>query len=324
MEKKIKVWIIDEEWPDYEAETAVLKKELPGCEIRYSNYDFAKDLEEFGQYADIILIQIYVDMTADIINRLQNCKGIAVYGGGYDRVDIAAARAKGIGVTNVHGYCVEDIADYVMSAIYSVCKPLTGYAQAIADGLWGAQAVKDRIAHRISARRLFIAGLGMIGKGVAQKALQMGIEVMAYDPFVSDEDMRAMGVQPVSMEEGFSQADFVSVHIKCTEETTNLITKKYFSLMKPTAYLINTARGRILNEADLIEAVKSGRIKGAFLDVVTSEPPTGSEEIFHTPGITVTPHICYISDESYRELKQRTAYNAIKMLRGRATPDLVN
>ncbi len=320
----VKVWIIDEEWPDYKAETAVLQKELPNCEIRYSTYDFAKDLAEFGQYADIILAQIYVDLSAEVINKLQNCKGIAVYGGGYDRVDIVAARAKGIGVTNVHGYCIEDIADYVMAVIYSVCKPLTGYSDSIAKGLWGAKAVAGKVMHRISAKSLFIAGLGLIGTGVAKKAQQMGMKVMAYDPSVSPEQMKSLGITPVSMEEGFTKGDFISVHIKCTEATTNLITKKYFSLMKPTAYLINTARGKILNEADLIEAIKAKQFAGAFLDVVTVEPPTGEEAIFHTDNITVTPHICYISEESYKELKERTAYNAIKMLRGEIPADLVN
>ncbi|WP_196602802.1 C-terminal binding protein [Pectinatus frisingensis] len=322
--KPVKIWIIDEEWPEYEYETTILKRELPGCEIRYSTYDNEKDLEEFGRYADIILAQIYVDLSARIINKLECCKGIAVYGGGYDRVDVAAARARGIGVTNVHGYCIEDIADYVMAAVYSVCKPLNGYKDNIEAGMWGAQAVKNVTSHRISQRTLFVAGFGLVGRGVAQKALSMGMRVIAYDPFVPEEKMQEMHVMPVCLEDGFKQADFASIHIICNEKTTNLITKKYFSMMKPTAYLINTARGKILNEAELIEAVENKTIAGAIIDVVNVEPPTGREKIFNTGNITVTPHICYISAESYKELKERTAYNAIKMLRGERPDDLVN
>lgn len=320
----IKIWIIDEEWPEYEYETALLQKELPGCEIHYSDYNYKQDLEAFGQYADIILAQIYVNIDAPVINKLQYCKGIAVYGGGYDRVDIEAARAKGISVTNVHGYCTEDIADYVAAAIYSACKPLNNYTDTIMQGLWGAQAVKNNIAQRVSARILFIAGFGIIGREVAKKAQQLGLKVLAYDPFVSQNTMLAADVTPVSLADGFKQADFISIHIICNDNTTNMITKKFFSLMKRTAYIINTARGKIINEQDLITAVENKKIAGAFLDVVTIEPPTGKEKIFHTKNITVTPHICYISQESYKELKERTARNAIKMLRGEIPADLVN
>lgn len=322
--KPVKIWIIDEEWPEYEYETALLKKELPSCEIHYSDYNYIQDLDSFGRYADIILAQIYVNIDATVINKLQCCKGIAVYGGGYDRIDIKAARAKGISVTNVHGYCTEDIADYVAAAIYSVCKPLNNYNHAIAHGLWGAQSIKDNIARRISARTLFIAGFGIIGREVAKKAQQLGLKVLAYDPFVSQDTMLAADVTPVSLADGFEQSDFISIHIICTDATTNLITDKYFSLMKKTAYIINTARGKILNEHDLINAVENKTIAGAFLDVVTIEPPTGQEKIFHTKNITVTPHICYISQESYKELKERTAHNAIKMLHGEIPADLVN
>ena len=110
------VWIIDEEWPDYEVERALLQKELPQAEIRFSSYDYASDLEAFGKDADIILAQIYVDMPAAVLRKLRHCRGIAVYGGGYDRIDVAAARQQGIPVTNVNDYCREDIAEYVLAA----------------------------------------------------------------------------------------------------------------------------------------------------------------------------------------------------------------
>ena len=320
----VKIWIIDEEWPEYENETAILKQAFPNCVIKHSTYDFDKDMETFGKEADIILAQIYADFPATQIAKLHKCRGIAVYGGGYDRIDIKAARNKNIGVTNVQGYCAEDIADYVMAAIYSVCKPLYNYLPKVEQGLWGAQAVDQKNIHRISAKTLFVAGFGGIGKVVAKQALAMGLKVIAYDPYVDDKVMKDMKVIPVGINEGFAEADFVSIHIKCTEKTTKLIGKKYFSLMKSTAYLINTSRGKILEEEELIDAVNQKVLAGAFLDVVTAEPPTGNEKIFHTKNINVTPHICYISHESYVELKERTAYNAIKMFRGELPADLVN
>jgi phosphoglycerate dehydrogenase-like enzyme len=317
------IWIIDEEWSDYKDEQRLLQQEVPNAIIRCSSYDYAADLEAFGYEADIILAQIYAEIPAKVIARLEKCKGIAVYGGGYDRVDIAAARAKGISVTNVNGYCIEDIAEYVLAAILYGAKQLTAYDAAIENGEWGAQAVHAPI-HRLTGQTLFIVGCGRIGSFAGQKAKALGMRVTGYDPFVTVERMSAVGIDKVSLEEGFRTADFVSVHIKCDETTENLLTRKYFSLMKPSAYLINTSRGRILNEGDLITAVKKKHIAGAVLDVITEEPPNRSGEIFHVPGILVTPHISYISEESYEELKRRTIDNALAMLRGQRPADLVN
>ena len=112
------IWIIDEEWSDYEVEIDTLKETFPDCEIKMSNYNYKEDLEKFGYKADGILAQVYANIPKDTIDKLKNCKGIAIYGGGYDRVDIKAARDKDISVTNVQGYCAEDLADYIIAAIF--------------------------------------------------------------------------------------------------------------------------------------------------------------------------------------------------------------
>lgn len=317
------VWIIDEEWPDYEVEEEMLARELPGAEIRHSSYDYAKDLQAFGYRANIILAQIYVPLPAETIEKLECCKGIAVYGGGYDRVDIAAARQKGISVTNVSGYCVEDIADYVLAAIFRFSKRLDGYGPQLAAGQWGAQAVTQPV-HRLSAQTLFIAGCGRIGLYVGEKAEKLGLRVLGYDPFVGAERMAVRGIQKVSLAEGLAAADFVSVHIKYDETTEGFLGAEEFSIMKPTAVLINTSRGRVLREEELLVAIRQKRLAGAVLDVISQEPPTGRELALHTPNILVTPHISYISAESYRDLKQRTVKNALAMLHGAEPADLVN
>ncbi len=317
------VWIIDEEWKDYEEDKAILAKELPNAEVRFSSYDYEKDLEEFGKDADFILAQIYVPIPEEVINKLTKCKGIAVYGGGYDRIDIKAARAKGISVTNVSGYCIEDIAEYVMAAIFKYGKMLDGYGETMAAGNWGAQAVDEPI-HRLSTRTLLIAGCGRIGSHVGKLAQKLGMTVLGYDPYVSKERLAERGIEKVELEEGFRKADYISVHIKLDEKTKGVIGKDLFDVMKPDAILVNTSRGAILDEAALIEAVKAGKLGGAVLDVVTNEPPSVDDPILHTPGIQVTPHISYISKESYSELKRRTVYNGLAMFRGQDTPDLVN
>lgn len=317
------VWIIDEEWADYEVEKKLLKERLPEAEIRYSGYNYEKDLEEFGYRADLILAQVYTAIDEKVMNRLERCKGIAVYGGGYDRIDVEAAKKKGIMVTNVQGYCADDLAEYVMAAIYNYNKKILCYRSTDGKGAWGAGAV-PKIVHRVSASTLFIVGCGTIGKRVAKYAIGAGMRVIGYDKNIPSEELKKAGIEAVSWEEGFEQADYVSVHVKYTKETHHIIGKDEFSLMKQTAYLINTARGGILNENELLEAVRNKEIAGATVDVISVEPPKGDEDIWNCPDIIVTPHISYISEESFHTLKVRTVENALKMLHGEKPDDLVN
>ena len=317
------VWIIDEEWQDYALEEEVLKSRYPDCTIKYSSYDYSHDLEEYGSQVDFILSQIYTAIPADVIRRLTKCKGIAVYGGGYDRVDITAARDMGIGVTNVSDYCKEDVADYVLAAIYHFNKRILSYGSAMCKGLWGARAVENKI-RRIHGCTLLIIGLGRIGKTVAQKGQSLGMRVIAVDPYVGQEAMRTLGIEKVSWDDGLGQADFISLHSILNSDSEGLLKYQDFVKMKPSAYLINTSRGKVIVEPDLIRAVKEGLIAGAALDVVAVEPPTFHEDVFHCENIIVTPHISYISEESYAELKNRTLQNAMDMYEGRTPRDLVN
>ena len=145
------VWIIDEEWAEYDTERELLREWDPQCDIRFSGYDYANDLEAFGYRADLILAQVYAPIPRSTIERLECCKGIALFGGGYDRVDVDAAAERGIPVTNVHGYCKEDLADYVLAAMFRWNKPQNGYAPLIASGLH----IADRRlwAHRLDGGR---------------------------------------------------------------------------------------------------------------------------------------------------------------------------
>ena len=316
-------WFIDEEWKDYDIETAVLRQQYPDCELKFSNYDYERDLEEFGYRADAIIAQVYAQIPASTIQRLQNCKGIAVLGGGYDRIDTAAAREKGIGVTNVQGYCAEDLADYVLAAVFHFYKGLTEYQSRLQNGAWGAQAV-ERLPKRISQSTLLIVGCGRIGLTVAKRCQSLGMKIIGYDPDRDAAFLNEQGVEKVSLEEGLRLADYVSVNVRLDESTTGLLGEREFSLMKKGAYLINTARGAVLKEDELIRALGTGVIAGAVLDVITHEPPREHEPIFSAPNCIVTPHVSYISQESFEELRGRAAWNAIKMLRGEQPADLVN
>lgn len=321
--KKPLIWIIDEEWSDYDLELKMFRQIYPEAEICFSKNDYLKDLESFGYKADIILAQIYVNLSKETIERLECCKGIAVYGGGYDRVDIKAAKQKGIKVTNVQGYCADELAEYVMAAIYNHNKDITAYKGIIAKGSWGAPAVK-KYSHRVSNSTLLVIGCGTIGRTVAKYGKRQGMRVLGYDPNIAAENLQTENIIPVTLEEGLKTADYISINVKYTNKTEGFINKKYFKMMKPTAYLINTARGKIIIEEDLIDAVNSGLIAGACLDVISVEPPIGDELILSSENIIVTPHISYISKESFHTLKERTVKNAIDMYEGKEPLDWVN
>ena len=317
------IWIIDECWPEYDIEKAILDERYPGCTIKVSRYDYQEDLQAFGKDADVILLQIFASMPAAAIRQLTRCKGIAVYGGGYDLVDAAAARQKGISVTNVSDYCKEDVADFVMAAVYHLEKQILSYPYPLEEGSWSMPSPRKRI-RRLTGSTLLVIGLGRIGKVVAAKGKGLGMRVQAYDPYVDQAAMERLGVEKVSWDEGLGQADVVSVNCILTPETQGMLKYEDFARMKRSSCLVNTARGKILVERDLVRAVEDGLIAGAVLDVIEVEPPTMEEPVFKCRGILVTPHISYFSEQSYAELKTRTAGNAVDMLEGRKPPDLVN
>lgn len=316
-------WIIDEEWDNYNVEHEMLKNKYPDCEIRVSGYDYQADLEAFGKDCDVILCQVYTHIPRAVIEKLTRCKAIAIYAGGFDRVDIVAAKEKGIKVTNVSGYCTEDLADYVMASIYFFNKQLDYLTSNVKHIEWGAGAYKTPI-QRISSSTVFIVGFGRIGQRIAQKFNENHMRVIAYDPYMTKEAMQAHNVTKVEWDEGFSQADYVSVNMILNSETQGSIAMKEFKMMKESAYIINAARGLLLNENDLIEAVKTKQISGAMLDVIAHEPPNYKDPIFEQDNIYVTPHCSYASAQSMAELIVRTVNNAIMGYEGEISNDLVN
>ena len=322
MEARPRIWIIDEEWPDYEVETRLLQEAFPGCDLRFSGNDYAADLEAFGTEADAVLCQIYVEMPRSTLERMGRCRVVSVFGGGFDRVDTQAARERGVQVTFVPGYCVEDVSDHVLASIYHANKRITAYGEALSRGIWGAQAV-ERPVRRICGSTLFVVGLGRIGSAAARKASALGLRGLAFDPYVTDQAFQAAGATRVSWEQGFREADFLSVHAKLTPETEGLVGARELGWMKPSATVINTARGPILDEDALVEAVRSERLAGAYLDVIRTEPPVLSDPVFHCPRILVTPHISYLSEQSFLELRTRATTNVIRVLQGLPVEDSV-
>ncbi|GHS88930.1 2-hydroxyacid dehydrogenase [Synergistales bacterium] len=319
-------WIVDDEWPDYEAERQLLQQAHPGCEILTSKSVNPKDLEEFGSVANALICQINVPVDRNLLEKLKSCKVVSVYGAGYNNVDVNSARELHIPVTNVPGYCAEEVADYAIAAIYSQNLKLSYYADHMSNGLWGAHAIKKK-PRRVSQLTLFVIGFGNIGQRLAAKAIGLGMKVLFHDSVENaalEEKAKKIGAHRVSLEEGLAQADVVSSHLALTNETRGFFSEKTFALMKKEAHFINAARGGVVDEAALIEAVKNGTIAAATLDVIVNEPPKLDDPILHTENICVTPHISYLTEDSLHELKFRAARNASDVLLGKNIPEIVN
>ncbi|MDN2453496.1 NAD(P)-dependent oxidoreductase [Lactobacillus sp. UCMA15818] len=316
-------WIIDEEWSDYDIETEIIKKYYPEASIKFSTYDYEKDLRKWGDKVDVVLAQVYAAIPGNVIRRLKSCKGIALFGGGYDRVDIETAAEMGIPVTNVKNYCKEDIAEYVIDAMLHSNKALDSFEDVIEADLWGLKAI-NKLQNRLNEQKLFVIGFGRIGQFVAKAAQNLGMKVYAYDPRYKNGE-NENNVKIVELEEGLAIADFVTIHCNLSEKTKHMLGKKEFLKMKPTGVLINTARGAILKEDELLEAVEEKKIGGAILDVIEREPPEKEYyEKFLNSNVIVTPHISYLSIQSINELKNRSTKNGISLLEGKLTDDVVN
>jgi len=265
--------------------------------------------------------QVYAELPAQLINSLDHCRGIALMGGGFDRVDVSAATQRGIPICNVQGYCAEDIADYVIQAVLHSLKPLDALDATQRRLPWGLPAIPE-LRPRPSSCTLHIVGCGRIGAVVARKAEALGMCVTATDTAARASELP--GIELVDLQAGLAGADFVSLHCPLTPSTTGLISSPELRTMRPGAVLINTARGALIDEAALAQALNSGRLAGAVLDVVCNEPPDRSSPIFGARNALITPHISYASSDSLAELRRRAVNNALAMLDGRLPSDCVN
>lgn len=307
------IWIIDGDWKEYDIEEKIIKEKLPGYEIKYSGRDFHNDLEDFGKHAEAIIAQIDIEISSQVIDKLANCKIISVYGIGYDNIDVNYARSKGIIVANVPSYCIEEVSDHVISFIFEFYKNLSSFNDKVKKGFWGVDAM-DYIPKRIKDSVLFIIGFGKIAKLEAKKAKALGMNVLVYDPYVNDDELKVYRVKRVTLEEGLKLSDYVSIAVPLNENTRGMIGMKELKLMKKSAVLLNASRGEIIVESELIQAVKNGIIRGAGLDVVCNEPPNPESEILNVDNIIVTPHISYASKQSMIELRETVALNVIEAL----------
>lgn len=270
--------------------------------------------------ADGLLVRSETRVTAEMIGFAERLRVIGRAGAGVDNIDIEAATRRGIVVVNAPGGNTVAAAEHALALMMSVARRIPQADAALKQGRWERSKF---IGVELRGKTLGLVGLGRVGTEVARGALGMEMRVVAYDPYVPEERMRRLGLEPCDLERLLRESDFVSVHVPLTDQTRGVLNAERLALMRPTAYLINAARGGLVDEAALLEALDGGRLAGAGLDVFVHEPPIDNPLAAH-PKVVATPHLGASTIEAQSQVAVQVAEQVIAVLQGRPAQFAVN
>lgn len=279
-------------------------------------------LEELVRDADALVV-MYHPVDAELISKMPKVKIINRSGIGYDIVDVKAATERGIYVTNIPDYCISEVADHAIAMMLAMQRKIVFYNERIKAGEWNLNA--GWIMHRLEGQTLGLVAFGHIARAVCKRAKAFGMKVIAFDPYLNDTDILEGGAEPVhTLEELLVRSDVVSVHAPLTPETRGMIGEKELALMKRGSFIINVARGGIIEEKALLKYLEAGHIQGAGLDVFSHEPPLPGDPLPAHPLVVCTPHAAWNSAESELERRRKSAADVIRALKGEIPKYLVN
>ena len=316
----MKVLVTDYAWPDLEIEQVVLG------EIGIELVD-APDGEE-DTLADLAggvsgIMTCWAQTTRKVIEAARpELKVVSRYGVGLDNIDVACATEHGIPVTYVPDYCMVDVAEHTMALLLALSRKVAKLAGKVKAGTWDIQSGVP--LSRLTGRTLGLLGFGRIAREVANRAQVFGLRVLAYSPSLAPDPCAEYGVEAVGLDDLLSTSDYISLHCPSTEDTRGLIGSDALGRMKPTACVINTARGDVIDETALADALAAGQIAGAALDVRINEPPGEGDRLISMENVISTPHAAFYSTESLIELRERTAWETRRVIEGIEPENLVN
>jgi D-3-phosphoglycerate dehydrogenase len=315
---QLQVAVSDSVFPNLDPARAVLSK--IGAQLSLAEEAKPEAILRVAKDADA-LMATYAKITADMIRQMTRCRIISRFGIGVDNVDIPAATERGIVVTKVPDYCIDEVSDHAMALLLSAVRKIPYANSMVHAGKWEMPAVVP--IHRLRGTVLGLVGFGRIPQLVAPKAQAFGMRVVSFDPYVPKDVFERAHVESVEFRELLKISDYISIHSPLLPETQGLFNADTFRQMKPHAYLINTARGPIVDEAALAQALDAGQLAGAALDVMAKEPPTGSP-LFGRPNVIITPHTSFYSEESLVDLQTKAAEEVVRVLKGEAPKNAVN
>lgn len=319
------IMIADSDFGDTDIERAIAEE--AGFALHAYQCKSEEEVIRYGRDADGILTQ-YAQIGATALAQLPNCRVIARYGTGVDIVDVDAATRLGIQVTNApNDWCADEVADHAIALWLCAARKINDYDAATRAGVWRWQTGEP--IRRLHGQVFGILGFGAIAQLIAERARPFGVDLRSHDPYVDDAQIRAHGVRPVSFDELVEHSDHLVIQAPLTQDTHHLFDRATLARMKPTAILVNTARGPIVEDTALADALAGGTIAGAALDDLEEEPAKRRDwrpdnPLLHLPNTVITPHAAYYSEESLRAVRAIAAEEAVRVLTGRSPRSPVN
>lgn len=314
-----RILVTDYTWGSTDVEASILAG--VGVEIIEAQVGDEDELLALAPEADAILT-CFARVPGSVIRAGRRLLAIGRYGIGVDNIDVATATELGIPVTNVPAYCLDEVSDHAMALLLACARRVCLYTRAVRRGDWTLAAGAPM--HRLRGQTLGILGFGKIGQTLAPKAQAFGLHVIAHDPFVAPDMAERRNVELVDLDAIFSKSDFLSIHLPLTAETRGLVSRERLRQMKPTSVLINTARGPIIDQPALVEALQAGWVAGAGLDVYEEETLPAGHPLLSLPNVVTTPHVAFYSEESLIDLRTLATRNVAAVLAGRRPAWVVN
>lgn len=285
-----------------------------GSRLRLGMGADAESLAELCAEVEGVIIGSIPTFTADVISQLKRCKILARGGVGVDNVDLEAARAKGIQVTYVPDYCVDEVSDHAMALILYFARKIEGGITEVKKGGWGIAALRPIVPLR--GATLGVVGIGRIGAALAGKARAFGMRVIAHDPFAPESAFEELEAGNAALSRIWEESDYISLHAPLTSDTRRIVDAEALDRMKTDAVLINVARGELVDENALADALKRNAIRGAGLDVLEVEPPGPNHPLLALPNCCVTPHSAWYSTAALEDMRRKAATDVLRVLRG--------
>lgn len=302
-------------------EDAVAALEAAGHEAVVLGTRDPREIQARAGRCDALIVAV-APVDAELIAALSELRVVATASVGVDHIDVAAATERGVAVCNIMNVASEEVAVHALAGMLSLLRELRPSAEQTRAGGWAYAELP--LPPRVSELSLGLLGLGQIARQLAIRALPLFGRVAAYDPFVREEDWLP-GVERIgSFEELLAMSNVLSLHAPSTPETHRVLNAEALALLPAGAYVVNVARGELVDEAALLAAIDSGRVRGAFLDVVDPEPPAPGSAILVHPGVVVTPHAAFRSAGSLRGYLMTPVENVIDVLAGRLPANRVN
>ena len=318
----VKVYLTDHTFLSTAPEKAILAKYAEVVDLK--GFPLPDEEAVIAACRDAAALVIgFIPVTAKILDALKGLRCVVRYGVGYDTVDVEAATQRGVWVVNVPDYCIAEVADHTLAMLLALSRKLLRYDEVVRKGDWGAVKT-GRPIHRLSGRCLGLVGFGRIGREVALRAKVFGFRVIVFDKYLAPAQALAAGVEAVTFERLLAEADALSLHAPLSEETRHLLGREALGRMKKEAYVVNAARGGLVDLEALAEALTEGRLGGAAIDVFDKEPLPTDHPIRSAPNTLLQPHAAWYSEESLLQLQESAAEEVVRVLRGERPKNAVN